>query len=51
MSPSRTSGNRPAVRRLRRDVADHEAVGRAREAPVGEERHRVAEARADDRRR
>ena len=44
-------GERPAPRRLRRDVPDHQPAGRAREAPVGDERDRLAEPRADDGRR
>ena len=43
-------GDRPAARRLGRDVADHQAAGRAGEAPVGDERDGVAEPGADDRR-
>ena len=45
-----TQRDRPAERRLRRDVADHEAVRGAGEASVGHERDVVAEAAADERR-
>ena len=41
--------DRAAARRLRRDVADHQAVRRAREAAVGDQRDLVAEALADER--
>ena len=51
MSPSRTSRDRAAARRLGRDVADHEAVRRAGEAPVGDQRDVLAEPCADERRR
>ena len=44
-------GDRAALRRLGRDVADHQPAGRAREAPVGQQRDLLAEALADDRRR
>src|SRR4029450_4474956 len=37
--------------RLRRDVPDHQAVRAAREAAAGDEPARVAQARADERRR
>ena len=50
MSPSRTSGERAAARRLRGDVADHQPARRAGEAAVGDERDRLAEPGADDRR-
>ena len=50
VSPSRTAAIGPAVRRLRRDVPGHQPVGRAGEAAVGEQRDRVAEALADQRR-
>src|SRR4051812_11651609 len=43
-------GERPAARRLGRDVADHEPAGGAGEPAVGDERDRLAEAGADDRR-
>ena len=43
--------DRPAAERLRRDVADHQPVRRAGEAAVGDQRHLVAEALADERRR
>ena len=39
---------RPAARGLGRDVADHQAARGAREAPVGDERDRLAEPGADD---
>src|SRR5690606_23822679 len=42
-------GDRPSLRRLGRDMADHEAVCRAGEAPVGDERDAVAQAPALDR--
>ena len=42
--------DRPAERRLRADVADHQAARRAREAPVGEERDLLAHALAVDER-
>ena len=51
VSPSRTRGERAAARRLGRDVADHQPARGAREAAVGDERDRLAEAGADDRRR
>ena len=41
--------DRAAARRLRRDVADHQAVRRAREAAVGDQRDLVAEPLADER--
>ena len=41
--------DRAAVRRLRRDVADHQAVRRAREAAVGDQRDLLADALADER--
>ncbi len=41
--------DRPAARGFRRDVADHEAVGGAAEAAIGDQRHVVAEAAADQR--
>ena len=44
-------GDRTAARRLGRDVADHEAARRAGEAAVGDQRDRLAEPGADDRRR
>src|SRR3546814_5731885 len=34
-------GDRPAHRRLRTDMADAEAAGRAREAAVGDQRYRI----------
>src|SRR5262249_5002490 len=40
----------PAHRRLRPDMANAEAAGRAREAPVGDERYLVAHALAIERR-
>ena len=40
----------PPCGRLGRDVAGHEAVGRAREPAVGEQRHVLAQALAHDRR-
>ena len=43
--------DRAAVRRLGRDVPGHQAVRRAGEAAVGEQRDRVAQALADERRR
>ena len=43
-------GDRPAARRLGGDVAGHEAVRGAGEAPVGEQRDVLAEALAVDRR-
>ena len=43
--------DRAAARRLGRDVADHEAVSGAGEAPVGEQRDLLAQARAVDARR
>ena len=49
-SPSRTRGDRAAAGRLGRDVADHQAVRRAREAAVGDQRDLVAEPLADERR-
>ena len=42
-------GDRAAERGLRRDVADHQAVGPAREPAVGQERDRIAQALADER--
>ena len=42
-------GDRAAAGRLGRDVADHQAVRRAREAAVGDQRDLVAEALADER--
>ena len=42
--------DRAAVRRLRRDVAGHQAAGRAGEAAVREQRHRVAQPLAHQRR-
>src|SRR5882724_12896202 len=42
-------GNRTAVGGLRGDVADHEPMGRAGEAPVGHQRDGVAQAGALDR--
>ena len=42
--------DRPAARRLGRDVPDHQPARRAAEAAVGDERDRVAEPAADDRR-
>ena len=41
--------DRAAERRLGRDVADHQAVGPAGEAAVGQQRDRIAEALADER--
>ncbi len=41
--------DRPAARRLGRDVADHQTPSRAAEPAIGDERDRVAEATADDR--
>ena len=40
--------DRAAARRLGRDVADHEAVRGAGEAPVGQQRDVLAQARAVD---
>ena len=48
-SPSRDRGDRAAVDGLGRDVAGHEAVGGAAEAPVGEQRDVLAQAGAVDR--
>ena len=42
-------GDRPTLHRLRRDVADHQPAGAAREAAVGDQRHLLAEPLADDR--
>jgi hypothetical protein len=42
--------DRAAPCRFRRDVADHEAMGGAGETAVGDQRHVVAEAAADQRR-
>ena len=42
--------DRPAASSLGRDVPDHQPARRAAEAPVGDERDRVAEPAADDRR-
>ena len=50
-SPSRIAAIGPPLRRLGRDVADHQAAGRAGEAAVGDHRDALAEALADDRRR
>ena len=44
-------GDRAAGRRFRGDVPGHQAVRCAREPAVGDERHRIAESRADDGRR
>ena len=41
--------DRAAERGFRRDVADHQAVRAAAEAAVGEQRHGLAEALADER--
>ena len=43
-------GERAAVERLGRDVPDHQPVGGAGEAAVGDQRHLVAEPLADERR-
>ena len=50
VSPSRTTASGPPRAASGRDVPDHQPARRAREAAVGDERDRVAEARADDRR-
>ncbi len=42
--------DRPAAGGLGRDMADHQAVGGAREAAVGDQRHLVSEPLADERR-
>ena len=49
-SPSFDERDRAARRRLRRDVADHHAVGAAGEAAVGDQADGFAEPRADQRR-
>ena len=49
VSPSRTAAIGPPRARLGRDVADHQAVRRAGEAAVGDQRDLVAEALADER--
>ena len=49
LSPSRTAAIGPPRDRLGRDVPGHQAVGRAGEAAVGEQRDLLAEALADER--
>ena len=50
VSPSRTIASGPPRAASGDDVADHQPARRAGEAPVGDERDRLAEAGADDRR-
>ena len=51
VSPSRSAASGPPRAASGRDVADHQAVRRAREAAVGDQRDLVAEPLADERAR